>query len=421
MTIKYLLILLLATFLPEVSRAEVTSPSLSDLLERAYKNNSALNAQYAEFESEESLLADRATPEDPMIGISTLDRGNETQYGTISQKFRFPVKYYLQGKAQGSRAEALRARFIAKKYEVRMRIITLYYSIFSSQKAIQLTEANMQAVREFSIVASKKYAAGKASQGDSMKAHFELTQLELELLRMKQEESALQDALRAELNDQAHTNLIFGHNELSVPTYDSQPLSLSISDLHKQLIDNSPKLKDEVHQLNEAEWNSKIAKWDFAPDFQIQYQKRISGMPEDSDILSVNMSVPLWFWKKSSATSSASSKKMAQEYRVRSATDLLIAKVKDLKGKVETGVKTLDIYKTSLIPQALGAYNSSRSAYRANKTSFLDLLDSERSLYRVKTGYYKSFKQYVEDLAALEAELGFSVSNIESYQIRGAK
>ena len=189
--------------------------SLEDILEKAYKNSASLNARKAAFEAESLLITSKATLDDPMIGLSTLDRGNETKYGMISQKIRFPVKYYLQAKAQGSRTEVMRAQVMLEKYEVRMKIIFLYYSIFSAQKTIQLTEANMQAVREFSRIASRKYAAGKTSQGDSMKAHFELTQLELELIRMKQGEDALQDTLKAELNDQSIcTNLKFGKDEL---------------------------------------------------------------------------------------------------------------------------------------------------------------------------------------------------------------
>ena len=68
--------------------------------------------------------------------------------------------------------------------------------------------------------------------------------------------------------------------------------------------------------------------------------------------------------------------------------------------------------KQVLFHQAQGAYSSIRGAYRANRTSFLDLLDSERSLYRVRTGFYQSLKQYVSHLSELETQLGFTVSDL---------
>lgn len=174
----------------------------------------------------------------------------------------------------------------------------------------------------------------------------------------------------------------------------------------------SPELQVQAARLEAAKWKSQLAAWEFAPDIQLQYQTRIEGNPQDSEIYSISLSVPLFFWKKSAEASAASAEKAAEEYRLTDATNRVVTRSKDLQGQVQLGEKTLKIYQTSLIPQAQGAYNSSRASYRANKTSFLDLLDSERSLYQVKTDYYRSLEQFVASLADLEATLGKSLSNL---------
>ncbi len=386
---------------------------LDEVLNIAYQNNPAIKASKNQYHAEESMVTSKATLDDPMIGIANLDRNMETRYATITQKIRFPSKYFLQAKAQGSRAKSFRSKYELEKMKIRQKVATLYYSIYSVQNIIQLTKANIQAVQEFSRVAEKKYAAGKAPQSDSMKSHFELTQLELEIIRLDQDEEALQDMLKAVLYEQNFKPIKLISANLSVPPANISELKGKESEIVKILTDKSPIVKTEYHKLRQAEHESSLSKWEFAPDFQIQYQQRISGQPTDSRIYSVGMTVPLWFWNKGSKSSAASSKKVAQEYRLINTKQTLSAKVKDLVGKVEVGLKTLDVYKTSLIPQAEGAYNSSRGAYRANKTSFLDLLDSERSLYKVKTGFFNSLKQYVSHLTQLETQLGFTISNID--------
>lgn len=386
--------------------------TLGEVLDLAYRNNPGIAASRHSLEAEESLVTSKATLDDPMIGVSTLNRNVRTQYGTITQKIRFPTKYALQAKAQSSRADSQRSRLDMKKLEVRQKVTSLYFAIYSAQKIIQLTKANMQAVKEFARVAEKKYAAGKSPQGDSMKAHFELTGLELDLIRLKQEEEALQDNLKAVVNDRSFERLRLTNLKITTPKFLSNEISDSLPELTSTLQGKSPIVKTQSHLLKEAEYKSSLSKWEYAPDFQLQYQQRISGDPEDSKIYSIGVTFPLWFWKKGSEASAASSRRIAQEYRLTDTTQKMIAKVKDLKGKVLTGVKTLKIYETSLIPQAQGAYNSTRGAYRANKTSFLDLLDSERSLYRVKTGFYQSLKQYVTHLSELETHLGFTVSDL---------
>ncbi|MEZ4871974.1 MAG: TolC family protein [Bdellovibrionales bacterium] len=391
-----------------------------ELLQKAYENNSSIKSQMSIVQAEEALIAAKTTLDDPMVGFSTLDRGSETTYGVISQKIRFPIKYYYQNQAQKNKKLAEDTRLDIEKFKVRKNVIELYYGIFSLQKIIQLVEANMQAVREFSRVAERKYAAGQARQGDSMKAHFELTHLELDLIRYKQQEEALQEKLKSVVNDDSLGRLQFGDFELEVPELNLQSLLVSKEELKKSLTNNALQLRTSKYVLDEARSRSTLSKWEFAPDFQLQYQKRLSGEPEDSDIFMVQMSVPFWFWKKTGEATAATAQRMAQEYRLQGQTDELLAKINDLKGRVQTSEKTLKIYKTSLIPQAQGAYSSSKAAYRANKTSFLDLLDSERSLFRVKTGYYQSMQLFVSTLVTLEAELGYEVSKFVNHERSGS-
>ena len=71
-----------------------------------------------------------------MIGISELNRGSKTQYGTVFQKIRFPSKYMYNSYAQDSRAHSFRSSFEAKKkkLEILEQVISLYYSLYSKQK-----------------------------------------------------------------------------------------------------------------------------------------------------------------------------------------------------------------------------------------------------------------------------------------------
>jgi len=395
-----------------VSQETFAASDLDTLIQTAYKNNPGISTLRQLFQAEKSLVLSKAAPEDPLIGVSILRRNTQTHYGTITQKVRFPVKYYFEVQAQNRKADSKKALWGQKKLKVREEVISLYYSIYSLQKIVQLTQANMRTVKEYARVAEKKYSAGQTPQSDSMKAHFEMTQLEMDLIRFQQEESALQEKLSALLNGKNFFQLKLSTKTLEIPDFKSGLISDSISTLVSQLKTNSPQLEEKIHLLKEAETKLSLTKWEFFPDFQFQYQRRIDGIPIDSHSYFIGLTVPLWFWRKNSQTSSAEAYKMMKEYQVTGTTLNLVAKIKELKSRAETLNKTLKIYKTSLIPQAQGAYHSTRGSYRANKTSFLDLLDSERSLYRVQAGFYQSLRLYVESLCQLETNLGYSVSNL---------
>ena len=182
--------------------------------------------------------------------------------------------------------------------------------------------------------------------------------------------------------------------------------------LYETSISNSPAIKKELNLLKKSERLSDVEKWNFAPDFQFQYQQRYAGEPEDSQIYSVGFSLPLWGWKQKASYDAARNKVSSQRYSLEKTKLDIKSKLLGLKEKVISDRKILKVYETSLIPQAQAAYNSTRAAYRANKLGFLDLLDSERSLYSVRTSYYESLNQYVDRLTRLESNLGMVISDL---------
>ena len=393
------------------------SPGLNELVDTALKQNYLIQSSAEDSRAEKKLVTSKYNLPDPAIGIANLNRGNETEYITIQQKIRFPTKYWLEGKAQKRLFESSQAKLLFTKLKLRQDVTALYYKLYSTQKTIELTRTNLQIVKDFARVAEKKYASGKSTQSDSMKAHFEITQLEIDLLRQEQNEEGLQSMFKALMANPELPDLDLYNRKISQPEINLAAITKFNQQLKSFISENSPKLRVQEKKLEAANYKKSLAKWEFAPDFSIQYQQRIAGLPEDSKIYSINATFPLWFWKNSAESSHASAKAIAEDFRYKDMTLKMMAKFKSLKARIEKMNKTLVIYKTTLMPQAEGAYRSTRSGYKAGKTSFLNLLDSERSLYQVKQNYYKVLTEFVQDVTEMESLVGQPISNL--YGIKG--
>ena len=401
------------------SRKAVTVMSVEELLQSAYRKNPSLQAAKHRFSSERALVTAKIFPDSPVLSTQKLHRNQTTTYRGFSQRIRFPVKYFLEARAQKSLAHSRQSQWQWEKWLLREKVVNLYYGIYSLQKMILLTQANRNMVREFARVAEKKYAAGKTSQSDSMKAHFELTQMELKILQLREKEHALQVQLRVSVDDLSLPFLRFAKKELSVPHFQEHKVQKPLEELTRLLQKSSPQLRREQHLLEREKWKSSLAQWEFAPDIEWKYQERVSGQPQDSHIQSVHFHFPLWFFSQKARASSQVSYKRLQAYQLESTQKHLLAEVLRLRKKTHLGAKILQIYKTSLIPQSLGSYHSSRASYKAGKNSFLDFIDSERSLLQAKVGFYKALWDYVQSLCALESALGFKVSDIDSLDSQG--
>jgi len=406
-TIKY--IILCGLFAPSVSHAKVT---LENAVEIALKENTEIKSARADFESKKHLVTGAYTPDDPMIGVSRLERGLETTYFTITQKFRFPTKYFIEGKAMKQNSLAKKAEYDLTILETRKKVVDVYYDLYRLQKYISYTLSNLQSVKEVARVAEKKQASGSGIQADSMRSHLEITKLELDLLNYRQEEKSAQARLKEVVGDEDFFSKDLKSISAKRPKIDNQKMKQLEEALKKKNFSSSNQIKIKKHELEAAKLKGSLAKWEFAPDIQLQYQQAFDGKPEDSRIYGIGISFPLFFWGKSAKASAASKEHISKSYALTSVQRKLSASLVDLLGKVKTTQKTLTIYDTTLIPQAEGTYNSSLSAYRAGKLRLIGLLDSERSLYQIRLGYFKTLHLFTKNLSELETISGIIISDL---------
>ena len=190
-------------------------------------------------------------------------------------------------------------------------------------------------------------------------------------------------------------------------------LSVPLSALAKPQGSGSRAVGAAQKMLEEAETRQTLAGYSYAPDFMFSFQKPFTNSPPDAYSIGVEVSVPLWFFaKQSSEVAMASARAREAEKNLAKATRETQAETKSLSVRVETYEKLIRIYETSLIPQATSALNSSRAAYGAGRAPFLELLDSERSLYSIRITYYQTLAKFVEAMTRLEVVAGRPISSL---------
>lgn len=397
--ISRIVIILASAFCMPIYASEAR---LSGLVKMGYDQNPLIKSYEQQVSSLEDSATAMSTLSSPSVGVSELDRGMKTQYWTISQKIEFPTKYGLRDDIESKKRDAKEKELANLKLKIRSKVVTLYYALFSVNKIISLTNDDLQKVKEVSRIAETKYAAGKGAMHDTMKAHVLQTQIETDLISLRQEEEALQARLRNYLNQPSTFRVTKFPDKLPLPQVkkkiESEP--------------NSHLVEQKQAEYETAKLQSKLAAWDYAPDFTLRYQDRLSGEPEDSRSIALEMSVPLWFWGKTAAQRSSDHQTAAKKYEVDAVIQETKTKADELFSEVKSQQELLGIMDTALIPQAQTSYSSTLDAYKANKSNFLELLDSERSLLKVQIAYYRMMTQYIENVTDLETTLGKTVSDL---------
>lgn len=395
--------------------AETQPLTLEKALSQAMGANPEIAATTARADAEHSAIRSQYWLDNPKIGLMRESNLNfmEQQMGpmtlwSVSQEVKFPAKYFLMGSAQRARAQSATQDANMKKLEVRRRAISGYFNLFTMNRIISLLEAQRETLREVARAAESRHATGAVPQQDEMKAHVEQTKIESELLLAQEERESMEAMLNAVLNQDAHQTITFPKEELTTPK-----LKVPSEEISKIAYANSSRIKQSQSMIDEVNSQKTLALLSYAPDFMVSYRKAFVNAPDSAYAAAIEMTIPLWFFvKQTSEVSQASAKQIEAEKNLEKTTRDLHSEIRSLTSKVRSHEKLLQIYQTALIPQASSTLSSSRTAYQAGRTNFLELLDSERSLYETRIAYYRNLAQYVDSLTRLEELAGIQLSTL---------
>jgi outer membrane protein TolC len=395
-------------FQPALAQAqEVTGAALEPLLtlgevlEEARNENPEILAARKGWEVEKALVwAARSWP-DPEVGVEFWGK-NETWYD-VSQKIPFPGKPTLKARVQTHQAKRQYELYQAKEKEILQKVKAAYYAYFLSRRQIELFEESAGLLKHFSKVAEDKYSVNRASQVDVLKAQVEYSKSFNALAALAQEKETTRAELNALLNRPPDAPL----GKPQEPPLG--PFGLTYEDLEKVALENRPEVHAARHHVDHMKAEVWSARADYLPDTMLQYSRRTfdSGIGEDDNIVMIKFNVPfLWFWRQGSLVKAAKKAKEQAEAELRSMETMTRSEVKSIQVKVETARRQVELYRTSVLPQAEASLKVATAGYESGTVGFLELLDSHRSWLEFQMEYYQYLAAYWSYLAALERVAG---------------
>ena len=351
---------------------------------------------------------------DPMLSVSHFGRSVETRLGpqrnkiSLSQKIPFFGKLNLRGKVAASHADILKEQYFRIKAEVTARIKEIYYTIYWFDTALKISGEEKDILNRLARIARKKYEAGNANQQNALKAQLEISRVADKVLRLQQGRQAAVTGLNYLLNRPQET-AFQELKDIAVPF-----LSLNLGELLNMAEEGRPELKRAQKLVIKNEWQLKLAKKNYYPDFNfmldyIDIGGGATSLEQDGRnawMGSVGINIPLWRKKLHASEAEAKIRLEAGMEDYRAAWNDTKAQVNELFHDIKTYEEQLKLYKFSMLPQAEQASRASEIAYVAGKVDFLNILDRERMVLQIKTGYYKILSDLWKSLSRLERIVG---------------
>ena len=333
--------------------------------------------------------------------FSGLNGSNFAYHGFgVSQEFPFPGKLGLASEEAKREADSEQQKYQASVLDVTSRLKVAYYEWLTVNKAIELTRKHSDLLSRFEEIARNHYRVGKGLQQDVLKAQLEVSSLEQQL--------AMLDEKRQRAEAEIASLLAQPSVALRTPA-DIQPTSFSMSleEMLKATAD-SPSIRAEQKMVDARAVGINRGLKDFRPDFgaSFQWQRTGTNFP-DYYMATVEVKIPIYYARKQRYALEESYARLNEAKQTyRAAQQHAVYGVKDQYLTIQSSERILNLYKTTLLPQAQLTVDSSASAYEVGSTDFLTLITNLTNLISLERQYYDELARHEEAIARLEPVVG---------------
>jgi outer membrane protein TolC len=389
-------------------------------LERAEAANPEIAVDAAAAEAAERRVIPAGALDDPRtvyeasnVPVDDLDFDSTPLSGhqfRLAQKLPFPGLLDNREEAARQAADAADAQLEDRRLRVGSEVERAWTELGFAQRALAITEWNLDLLRQLAQIAEARYRVGAGLQQDVLRAQVEVTMLLQERLRRADAIQTAEAALAA-LLDLPPGSKFPRTAELA----EEAPLP-ELAQLQDRLEAGNPRLRALATKVEEAERLRRVAVLEGYPDFDLglgyRIRERVAGDAVGGDdflLASVTVRLPLnrTKWRERIAERDALLRRAKAAYRGGRAElrDALSSAFADLK-RADAEVELL---RTGLVPQARHSLESSRSGYEVDKVDFLSLIDSQVSLLEAELRLVRAVADRRAAFAAIEAALGESL------------
>jgi len=284
-----------------------------------------------------------------------------------------------------------------------------YFDLYAVQHTLSITRSEEEVLKRMQSIAESRYSTGEATEQDVIKAQAEINMLKQRLLDLEQQQHTLEAKLDLLMDRPVDTPVSLAVTAPEVETVADTGGLLALAQQSR------PEIGAARTQVERDEAQRALMQKEFFPDYRIGVEYRNVG----ADYSSVNLTrsdnmvmftigfdLPLWQTKYRAGLREAEKSLESSQDALEAAQRQTAYDVQDARFKLQTDRETVELYKTSLIPQAESRFNASEAAYRTGKAEFLDLLESERFLLNARVMEAMAEGALGMQLARLERAVG---------------
>lgn len=398
------------------AEAQPAAADLEQLVVEALANNPDIKASEERWQMAVSRASQAGTLEDPMLMLKIqnglirdpfdLNRDATTaQVIGLSQTVPVFGKRDLQRQGAQREAEADRWRIEERRIELRRMVKETWYRISAIDRSLEILEKNIIVLDDLLRFSETMYGVGQGLQQDVLKAQLERSKMEEMRINLQQKRRSLTASLNSLLYRPTDTALPV------IPPAGIVPVTLDLKDLEGLADSNRPALKSLSAQIDKATVNGRLAEKEFYPDFTFSFEymlieEGLESQGNDMYTASLSFNLPVQRERRRAMVAEAGAEGRMLMHERNALRNQIHFALADSLAAIERNHKLVDLYKEGILAQAASVLEATIAAYRAGKTEFMRVLDSQMALFNLEREYHDAVAEYRMQLAVMEGLVG---------------
>ena len=390
----------------EPGATQSDDPLLASLIEEALEKNPALMA------AREAAAAARFRPPqarslpNPMFLTEYTNDGLSPSLGSQEmttlafmwgQELPYAGKRGLRADALARAADQLDQQLERVKLSIAAAVKRAYYDLLLSRDLLGLIREQEEIWRQTESVIRARYAVGRGSQPDVLRAQVEVVRIER--LRLEQEaEAQIRVAEINQLLDRpSGTPLATGARRLALSPFDE-----GLEQTLERLETLSPEIKSAALGVARSELGIALAQKEFKPDFLVQGGYMNRGGLDPMWVAGLGLSVPLYRERLKSGLAEAQADSRSNERLLDWVRLMLRFRTEQRLAQLEAAERIAVLYSGGVIPQDRLSVDASMSSYQTGQTPFVTVLETLTTLYSDLATHLQVLANYEKIRASLE-------------------
>jgi outer membrane protein, heavy metal efflux system len=397
------------------SAADAQTParlSLGDAIAEALAKNPDIAAVERQYDAARQRPVQERSLPDPMVSAGYNANGNPLPgagLGTeptanigfmVSQQLPYPGKLDLRASMASREADATQQQIEAARLSVTARVKQAYYRLSYTYAIDDVLTRNRDLLSTLLKVSENRYTVGEAAQQDVIKAQTQISILELQQQRIRQERATREGELNALLARPASTPI--GHpDDLALTDFD-----VSLDTLVAATTDHAPTLRRDQIMIDRSQLAVDAARKEYRPDFTVSGGYFYMGAMPPMYEVRFDVTVPLQRARRAAAVAEQQST-VEQARRTYDSTRLnLQGRLQEDFQTASTSVRLAHMYRDTVLPQARLALESSMASYQTGRVDFLSVVTNFGTVLEYEMSYFNELAAYHTAVSRIEEMSG---------------